>query len=442
MEVGQLVDRARGLWWSPKGLLLSYFVIFLALGTVPAYASTPVFYWVALGAAFFITTVLWYVQWRSVGPKGKVRVGVAIYCDKKHVALEVEEDLIKRIRALIREGRLEGSIHLVKVSASEAQSLESIGDLRRLLKRKRLHFLLFGSVRTRGSGRSLTHHLNFRCLVTHKRVGERIQHVFQRDIDSVFPSGLQVPAEDQLPQFQDVAEWISFSSKYIIGVAAAVSGDLRYAESMMLDIESKIDRLDSTRRAKRALESRVRERLKEIYLALASQSHAAWVKSHGDDELRAICECVERSRNYGKLPEASIPLGALACFLESRDVDSAEKVLRSGGLKDAIVPLDLAFFAAWRGDFGSARKYYRRAFTKYEVASIQIEQIESFFDWLSGECPEMACVCDWCLFALHGEKGDDPVIVSFYADRLRSEMSRISSDEIDRVRVCISRTVE
>ena len=393
-------------WWT---LAVSPVAIFLLLALVPEFAwGGPRFYWVTFAVVQVVAAAVWAVSRWSLLAKNELRLALAIYCDKEDQREEIEEDFLKELGKILQAGDLGKRVTIIKISSGESASLQSDADILSLSERKRAHLLLYGRIRTRDESGGQVHTIELRAVVRHAKLNQQAQISFAKDISEVFPSEtIRIPKSDQLPHFKITAEWVGFSSRYIISLAAASVGDLDYAEKILADAERLLARLPEGVRKQRSLEERLRARMFEVAVLQSHRSHLLWRRDRDILHAEAIKERLEFARTKGRISPPHWHMMAQAIFITDRDVKRARDIISRAQFDHPVFHLNVAFISAADGDYKRSRRAYKAA-VKARPDTDAIEQVLTFFVWLRADFPEMATTCDFCesILRLTIDKGD------------------------------------
>lgn len=439
MDLDAWLAKARESSGTLAGLLVALVVPFPLLQFVPDPAWSPAWlYWIVLSALELIAIGVWWYCRQGGRSAGKVRLALAIYCDREDQRSELEEDFVKTLRQILKEGNLGRDIEIVTASKGECRQLECDADFAKLSNRKRAHLLLYGRIRTRREEQQEVHLVELRANVRHAALNEHAKRAFTEEISSVFPSEMiRIPKSDQLPHFKITAEWVGFSSRYLISLAALTCGDFDYAEKILRDAELLLPRLSASIPQRTKLGDRLRLRQHEVAVMQARKYFAAWLVSRDVVLAERMRERLQFAETQAKLRPENVHLLAQAVFVTTLAADRAELLVRGAMFDHSIAHLNLAFLLAWQGKFSLARKSYRAAARRKPDADA-LNQVFSFFGWLAGHSPEQAYVCNWCEAVLRKQVGQDVGL----ADRMLGQLRRLEdcfpSDELARMQVPIA----
>lgn len=388
---------------SSSGTPLGYLLLFLAplgfLKLIPEYAMSPRLYW-GLLFLFYALIAVWIFR-RKISSflrrnNQKLKVVLAVYNDLDCESREFEEDFSKELRAVMKNGSLGSSIELIQASNSESRGVDSDRDLIKILDHYEAHFLIYGRVRTRNDSDGVHHVTEFRAIVRHAELQQHVQTAFQNEISSVFPvEKIKIPKSDQLPQFKLTADWLGFSARYIISLAAFTVGDVDYSDQLLIDAEEILIRLPRKFVQERLLQTKLRARRYENSTIKAQRLHFKWRRDRDDLVAKDLLNELVAAEGFGSLGQELVQLKAQAVFISTFDAAYAEQLVRSAMFNHAIIQYNLGFLLAWQGKFNEARRCYKSAARKTPDEDCLL-QIYTFLDWLLRKRPDCECVIWWC----------------------------------------------
>lgn len=161
------------------------------------------------------------------------------------------------------------------------------------------------------------------------------------------------------------AQYTDIAARFVMGLAAAVSGDFVYAEELLLDAEAKV-----TTHVKQAegtppsvLLDRIRQCLIELYQwrlsGLSREYRATRDRAFLEEQERIGLKLFARTPNDYSLRL----LRTLAAFMLRRDLSAARREIDAcRGIEDGTWMYGEAFLLAYEGDLEGAYRAYRRAF--------------------------------------------------------------------------------
>ena len=241
---------------------------------------------------------------------------------------------------------------------------------------------MYGRVRVRVIDGKEHHVIDMNGIVAHKPVSGDVKQLFSLEFSELLPRRVHISKENDLLSFQFTSEWTDLVAKYIMGIAAAMSGDIRYAESMYSEVQERLAGKDINFPVYKKLVERLPIRISELNEAMAAAAHQSWYETHDPvwlDELGSYLEKVDPSRL--ELNRVS-SLRAIYYFLKERDAEKAISImLKSKDMNNATWYFNMAFLCAYNGDLKRAIRHYRSA-TALHVQPEVIGQIEDFMCWV------------------------------------------------------------
>lgn len=405
-QVLKLLQNDWGTW---KGLLFAV-VLSISLGLVGE--DWPQKLLISL-AIFLFLAATWSQarwQWWGLWQKNKIRFLVAIYCADELVEAQVDEDFTRELRILVKDGNLGRDVVIVQASRAECRDAEGQAGIRNLMDRKRAHVLVLGRVRRREFAGGSSLYVELRAAIRHAVLEAKAQKSFASEMTSVFPSGiLQIPVGEQLPQLKVTADWVGVSTRYIMSLAAGVSGDLDYAEKMLSDATMLVPRLSIDIAKRTKINDRLLIRLFELHRAQARRSFSAWRKTRARSDALRMKDYLERALQRAPKDASLKQMLATTNFVLTGDAVVAERELRAAMFDNPAVYASLAFALAMQGRYADARKAYRAAW-KRKPDQDMVDQLVTFCDWFKSAYPQFLDQTIWCeiqVASFHKMDGDD-----------------------------------
>lgn len=377
-------------WFKKAGLIAS--IIAAVSGELVWLANVNAAWWVTLtitlGTALIIT-LSWLGSRRPTRTK-KDKIGflVSIACSDDLEAKKLREDFVIPLRNLIKSGRTGGAFHFIELPKHLADSVLDADDAQVVRVRSRAHFMLYGRVRLRTIDGKDHHVIDLEGLVAHKPVPDHLQESLSREFTELLPRRVQLTTDNDLLAFQFTSEWADIVAKYIIGIAAALSGDLVYAENLYTDAAGRLNGKDARFPAYAKLAERIPLRLSELYEARARVAYDRWSVDHDVNHITDLGKFLARVEESRKANPAILNLLAIHKLLAENDAGAALEYLKSSKeTQNAVWHYNVAFLLAYSGDLKSAIRYYRKG-TQYELDPNGIAQIEDFICWVIEQQPD------------------------------------------------------
>lgn len=362
-----------------------YFAVLLVLLgiEVPILVSAKSSLEVSLGIILATTAILfvaWYLS-RSVPRTKKNKVGfvVSISCDDESEAKRIRADFVQTLQRLIKAGKTGSTFHFIEVPSYHSERIVDADDAQKLRIQTKARFLLYGRVRVRNLNKKEHHFIELEGVVAHKPIPDNISEQLANEFSELLPRKIAIATEDDLLAFQFASEWAEVVAKYIIGIAAALSGDLVYAEQLYTDVLGKVSNNTQEFPVFEKLRQRLPVRIFEIFEARATNFYERWVVTHDPHEIANMWIMLQKI-DYEQYKRPSIAFFmSIYHFLHDRNVAMAlvwlNKCTKQN--RNSVWHFNQAFLHAYQGDLKTAIRHYRVAITLPMTPDL-IDKIEDF----------------------------------------------------------------
>lgn len=398
-------------WTQPYGLLTA---IFLAFGMETAFisATNPPLLVAALVVFIPSSAILAEWLWARRLPKtkkGKVGFAVSLWCSDEEAAHKVREDFVLSLQKLIKSGRTGGSFQFMEIPAFKAEKVIDEDDAHELRLKTKAHFIIYGRVRMREVDGSERYFLELDGVVAHKPIANDISQSISHEFSELLPRKVFLAKENDLLSFQFTSEWADVVAKYVIGIAAAVSGDLQYAEELYSDVRTKIQQVDNDFPVFAKLKERIPQRLAELFEARARHAYEMWANTHDKTYIANLGEFLEKYNTESGARKTSemLILASIYHFLSAKDIDKSINCLNqiSKQFRDAVWHFNQAFLSAYEGDLKKTIRHYRNGMN-FEITTDLITKVEDFLCLIVADEPDKVQL-HYCLGFLNWKiKGD------------------------------------
>ena len=250
----------------------------------------------------------------------------------------------------------------------------------RLATRMNCHFVIFGHAKLRNVLGGPSYVIESRGLVRHAEAEAEIKKRFAEEFSELWPSRYVVRDPDSLLAFEFAARHVDVVARYLIGVASAISRDLRNAEDLLLDCQARLGRLANNGGVQplAGLRSKVAVRLSEIYDMQLANAAQRYTLRRDMAALREIDGLLVKRRAQVPDDYETRQSAALCAFLLHRDIPLARREYEAcRGVDDASWRYGEAFLSGYEADLDSAYRWYRDAISaplSDETVPIQCEE--------------------------------------------------------------------
>jgi hypothetical protein len=193
--------------------------------------------WVVVVLTMSLTVLIWrFTNQSPRNVKEKIGFVVAITAEDEQHAKTLRSDFVNTVRDLLRAPGLRYAFHFIEFPPRFASQVTRENAVEKL-KRSKGHFMIFGEAKSRHVLGRDKHVLNLEGAVVHRSIPVQESRALGREFSEVFPRRLFVDKENDLFSFQLTSEWVNIAARYVVGLAAMISGDLDYAEELFLSVK-------------------------------------------------------------------------------------------------------------------------------------------------------------------------------------------------------------
>ena len=395
-------------WPHRHGLIVA---IVAVVGFEAAVFVEHVKLWIFLGIAaitVFLLAALWgYSRKLPKTKRDKVGFVVSMSCDNETEAKKIRADFVLTLQRLIKGGRSGGTFQFIEIPRFHADKCVDIEDAHALKAKTKAHFVLYGRVRTRPLAQGEHYFVELDGLVAHKPIAAGVSQTLAQEFAELFPKQLIFRKENDVFAFQFASDWTEAVAKYVIGVAAAISGDLEYAEKLYRDTLDRTAAHGDAIPVFAKLRERIPIRIAELYEARAEFAYEAWAATHEEKHLVSLVDALESVHLETSTKTSVLFLKAISGFLNKRDCLLARRFLEMCSKQDrtAVWHFNIAFLLAYEGNLQKAFRHYRKAIA-LPITPDLIAKVEDFLLYVA-TCDSDQYQIFYCLGFFNREvKGD------------------------------------
>jgi tetratricopeptide (TPR) repeat protein len=374
-------------WYETSGLVIAIVVCtVVAEGLLVAGSAA---WWLNLTAITVLNALVGLIWWLSTRPpktpQGKIGFLVSVTSADDAESQRLKEDFLVPLQRLIKSGNTGKAFHFMRLPNHLAEKIIDEDDAQRARMRSRAHFILYGHVKRRTIGGKEHHVIELDGIVTHREVPDEVSKALANEFSELWPRRVNIPTEDDLLAFRFTSEWAELVAKYIIGIAAALSGDLAYAEKLYLDAQERLNTKDKSFPVYQKLSVRLPSRISEIYETHARIELSAWAEDHDASHIEAMSDHLAKAT--GPSTQSLITTKAISAFMSRRAADEAIALLKKiQNQNDPLWHYNMGFLYGYKGNLKVASRHYNQA-SLWPIKPISLAQIEDFMCWALDEEP-------------------------------------------------------
>jgi hypothetical protein len=387
-----VVDR----WHTKSGLALAIglvFVIGVSFFVEIDVTKVPRYGWLLIALAIAAVALTWLKTRLPRATKDRLGFGVAISFESDDQAKRLQADLVDALRRLVTASNHSPRFEFLSYPNVVAERAKDSTHAEWLLRKSNLKFLIYGRARQRPSAQGEAYYVDLSWMVAHAPISIETSRELSQ---STFVNQLVIATTATPGVWEIGVQLIDGFARGIVGVAAAISGDLEYGEALLLQAESRLRALESQPNAPPLL-SNVRSRLVQVHSQQIINASQSFTKERQQSDLERMEACAQKLLEYDPGNVLGHQTLAIAAFLLRRDIAAARRSLSAcQAYDDASLIYSDAFLHGYEGDLDKAYRAYRNAVkAPLSDASVPI-QCEEFIQYVLDSEPEKY----WLYFCL------------------------------------------
>lgn len=397
MDPQAILKELRSSWQRPTGLVL---LIALFAGGAKFLVPDDAPWQVGLGIPVIVgmgAVLIWSLARRPrKAKKNKVGICIALACESDEDRKKVKADFIDTLRELAAHGGAAGTLDVFEFPEHLCSRIEDPDAAQVARLRVRAHMMIYGRIRRREVDGKGEFFISLNGIVAHRPVPKEVQRRFSEEFGEVLPTRIRLGIENDVLSFDVLSTWTDIAARYVVGIAALISGDADYAEVLFRDLEKRLSgaRLDSLP-ALEKIRRRLPSRLRETADVRADRLYRLWVKFRNPEYLTKSSAILNLAPAPDPNSGAFFNLRAIEHVVLRGDAETALKVLDEyKGPPDAGILVNRAFVLALLGRPSEATSLYRKLadFPPGPALSDVQEQVDTFLSWYLSAHPDVASV--------------------------------------------------
>lgn len=389
MNLRETSDFFESIWFEKRGLIAAllavtvglFSLLLINIGALWGIGGT-------LATNILVAAFWWWSRQPPVTPVDKIGFLISISCTDDQESKQLQEDFVQPLRNLLKSGKTGYAFHVMEMPPHISSTVQDIEEAQALRIKCRAHFMIFGRVRLREINGKVVHVLDLEGAVSHNPVPDHISQTLSQEFTELMPRKLHVAKENDLLAFQFTSEWTDVVARYVIGLASAISGDWDYAETLFLDVKSKLHGKSTKFPIYLKLKDRVPLRISELYQARALANYRKWFESKNNDFLLQTEANLTHLAPTHQDAKETLNLKAILAFVLRKDIDDAIAMVKKIKAPESpLWHLNMAFLLGYRKELKNAIRHYRIA-AGMDIDADVLAQVEEFIVWVLQEEPD------------------------------------------------------
>ena len=221
-------------------------------------------------AFFHVLREIYIRLWVPRNKKDMVGIVLAIATENEQEKQRLQYDLVNNLKGYLHSARIPSVFNVIVLHEKHVRKIVDYQSSFRYLKRTRGHLIVYGSISERKIRGKDNYFFRLEGTVVHRPILKSMSDKLAREFAELLPRKWCFPESDELLGFEITQQWIGFVVKYIVGIAAYVSGDFDLAFriysnlSKEVEIEKESDKINAILEIKRRLPLRLTEATKAI----------------------------------------------------------------------------------------------------------------------------------------------------------------------------------
>ena len=428
-----VLERVAEKRYSVLGLFLEIIVaLILVKFILLASIDNPIITFSCYALAVIIISIIWYYDRKPQKVRsGKIGFIVCISCREKDDRLKIKEDFIDSLRKLVKRGNVGDSFDFIFIPQFIAEKISDSEAAYELKNKCGAHYMIWGSVRNRVVNGEDRYVIDLDGIVSHHPAPEKMSRKLSIEFAELLPRKMIISKENDFLSFELTSEIIELASKYIIGIAAHISGDLDYSYSLFSEADQLTKKQNNKSPQHKKISSRLPLRFAEISLSKSRRTLALWSYTQDPKYIEEMGSCLDEiDPTVVNFPQYYITLSVYH-FLYNRNIKAAFDALKKYPNRDImVVHLNLAFLSAYEGDLKRASREYKFA-SKCEPDHEALSSVEDFICQILKQEPEKYQL-HYCLGIINWLiKGDKELALKDFRNFIKSATDSKFSKEIE-----------
>ncbi|MFA5167318.1 MAG: hypothetical protein WC530_02165 [Candidatus Omnitrophota bacterium] len=336
------------------------------------------FEWSILSLLLMGIFLFWHFSRKPpITSKGKIGIVVGISCEDKKERQRLKADFVMALKSEITKGNSQ-HFEVLELSEYHAKKITSQESARKYHKAMRAHLIIYGNARVRGHHGTEHYVIDLNASILHISIPQEVSNAVSREMRALIPQQRLFPVSDEVTGFSITRKSMGLATRYIVGVASLLSGDISTSFDLHLGLWDEIKKcLQDEQDFKDEygyLKTKLPNRLAVEGVILANFVY----RSKEENYLRKMERFLSVLQEVDPGNYEAHLLRGIYYFLFERDIVKAkEEIRKSRNERDVSWQFSDAFLTAYDGDLETAHKIYRRAFLG-NVSNAAPLEVETF----------------------------------------------------------------
>ncbi len=322
--------------------------------------------------------------------KGKIGIVIALKAENKEEANRIENDIVAEIREYLNKSGLGNKFYIITYPKRLSEKIHDDQTGYNFLVRSRAHFILYGSLKRRGSQNTKHYVFKLNGVVRHLPIPVVASQNIAHDFAQVLPTRASFPEGEEMLNFELTQQRISYVIKYIISLASYVSGDYDLSYKLIHELRAEIDQItQSDIPVVEELRKKIPRRALEIMHALMFKYYYQFSILRDWQYVQKVKPIVDEIQELDPEDYSAHLMSSIYKFKYIGVDDAIQELVGNMSSKDSTWCYSLGFLYAFKGDADRAWENYRRATNGISDSNV-VNDTEIFISEVIDEHPDKA----------------------------------------------------
>jgi hypothetical protein len=294
--------------------------------------------------------------------QGHIGIVLALKTEGDKAKQRLKNDFLSELRNYLANCKIH-SITVIEYDNALSERIDGPQAAGVFLQRSRAHMIVYGSLSQRKIHGEDNYVFRLHGFVRHAPIPTHVSQLLAKEFASVLPSRIAFPEGEEMLGFELTRQWIGLVVKFIVALAALVSGSPSLANQLLKELQHEIPEVVAENEAPIVAELRERLPLRRID-ALTSVLIVETRKFAHTRDRKYVLDLWPSFSELLELDPTNLSAKltkAMWLFFNGQTPD-AIKVFGGETSKEVAWRYSLGFLLAYDGEIASSLEQYRRAF--------------------------------------------------------------------------------
>lgn len=295
--------------------------------------------------------------------KQKIGVIVALRTEKNKEKIILENDVIHELNNYLINSCEGNKFSVLRYPEKIINKIHDRYSATKYLNLSKAHFIIYGSISERKINGKESYIFKLNGVVRHAEIPILISQSFGKEFRDVLPGKISFAENDEALGFEVTERYIQYVVKYVVAIAAFVSGDLELSKSLLLELKNELSLLNQTDSIQYLfqLKRRLPIRISEVMVAYLNCFYGFYVESRDKKYITAEKFYLDTLKEVDPNNYSGHLHRAIYLFFDE-DIAGAINELRNINNSDVTWRFSLAFLLAYTEDVDGALENFKKIF--------------------------------------------------------------------------------